>query len=118
SLQPQPVQRRDLARQVHLHRRGQSAAVRARLPEPEADEARERVLPLPGGGARAADRSAFRQRWLGVGNVSGARPRRGFGSSPEPQALIRTQDRAYAHAMARFLVKTEPSTYSFAKLQR
>jgi predicted RNA-binding protein with PUA-like domain len=37
---------------------------------------------------------------------------------PEPQALILTRDRAYASRMARFLVKTEPSTYSFAKLQR
>src|SRR5262249_11555562 len=104
-LRPESLQRRDLARDLRVHRDRQPAAVRARLPEPEADEARQRVLPVPRSrkdAARAVEARAAARR--GPRGLTPGLPRRG--------------SRAYPPAMARFLVKTEPSTYSFADLQR
>ena len=45
-VQPQPAERRDLARAVRVHPRREPAPVRARVPEPAADATRECALSL------------------------------------------------------------------------
>jgi len=86
---------------------------RARLPEPEADEAGERVLPVPGDRPGGTNRSAGRQRVGRCPITAGQRRARlRLGRVAVAGA------RAYALSMARFLVKTEPSTYAFADLKR
>ena len=43
-LQPQPPERRELTRSMRVHPGGKPDGARAGLPEPEANEARERLL--------------------------------------------------------------------------
>ena len=91
SLQREPLERRDVAREGALHSRRQPAAVRARLPHAAADAARERVLPISRARARRCkSRAPCGTRASPAARAAPTSARRSIGARPtRPPAASR-----------------------------